>query len=164
MIPQTHLIVFRKLYDQLVETNINWVVTGSFSFALQGAPITPDDIDLQTDKAGAYAIEQCFAHYITRHVTFATSERIRSHLGALMIDAITVEIMGDIQKRLTDGTWEKPLDLAQHRQFIEFGHMSVPVLSLEYEYQAYIKLGRIEKARMLQEMIREKNKKNTSSR
>ncbi|HLG65897.1 MAG TPA: hypothetical protein VKY19_28530 [Ktedonosporobacter sp.] len=163
MIPLTHLIVFRQLYARLAETDINWVVTGSFSFALQGAPITPDDIDLQTDKAGAYAIERSFAQYVTRNVTFVTSEQIRSHLGALMIDAITVEIMGDIQKRLADGTWEEPLDLMQHRQFIAFEHMSIPVLSLEYEYQAYMKLGRIEKARMLQRMVQEKKRKHTSS-
>jgi len=71
--------------------------------------------------------------------------------------------VGDIQKQLADGTWEEPLDLMQHRQFIAFEHMSIPVLSLEYEYQAYMKLGRIEKARMLRGMVQEKKHKNTSS-
>jgi hypothetical protein len=32
--------------------------------------------------------------------------------------------------------------------------MKIPVLSLEYEYNAYIKLGRIEKANKIKELIR----------
>jgi len=33
--------------------------------------------------------------------------------------------------------------------------MRIPVLSLEYEYQAYLKLGRIEKAEMLRSWLQE---------
>jgi len=35
--------------------------------------------------------------------------------------------------------------------------MQVPVLSLEYEYQAYLKLGRIDKAEMLRKWLQGKN-------
>jgi hypothetical protein len=74
---------------------------------------------------------------------------MRSHLGALLIDGIEVEIMGDIQKRLEDGSWESPVDLNSHRRFVNFEGMQVPVLSLEYEAQAYQKMGRLERAEML---------------
>jgi hypothetical protein len=57
--------------------------------------------------------------------------------------------MGDIQKRLEDGSWENPVDLEHHKRVVEVEEMKVPVLSLEYEYQAYMKLGRIDKAEML---------------
>jgi len=76
-----------------------------------------------------------------------------------MIDGIKVEIMGDIAKRLEDGTWEEPVDLERYKQFVGVEGMQVPVLSLEYEYQAYLKLGRIEKAQMLQKVLQERDKR-----
>lgn len=145
MIDSTYLNVLRKIYARLRRSNINWVVTGSLSFALQGVPITPNDIDVQTDKTGVYAIEHRFSEFVIRNVVFSSAERIRSHFGTLLIDGIKVEIMGDIQKRLDDGTWEDPVELKHHKQFIEVEGMQIPVLSLEYEYQAYLRLGRLER-------------------
>jgi hypothetical protein len=153
MIERAFVAVLSRLYHELQGSNVNWVVTGSLSFALQGLPLTPHDIDIQTDKAGAYEIERRFASSVTRKVMFSSTERIRSHFGALQIDGITVELMGDLQKRLPDGRWEDPVDLDRHRRFVAFEEMDVPVLSLEYEAQAYRKLGRVERAQMLQEAL-----------
>ena len=44
--------------------------------------------------------------------------------------------------------------LEQHKRFIEVEGMHIPVLSLEYEYQAYLKLSRIDKAEMLEKWLR----------
>src|SRR5579884_315732 len=108
MLNPDYLNVLRKIYARLVNTNIIWVLTGSLSFALQGIALQPHDIDLQSDEAGAYEIERRFSEFVVRKVTFSTAEKIRSHLGALSIDGIQVEVMGDISKRLDDGTWEEP--------------------------------------------------------
>jgi len=70
-----------------------------------------------------------------------------------MIEGIKVEIMGDIQKRNKDGSWENPMDLEHNKRVVEVEGMQVPVLSLEYEYQAYLKLGRIDKAEMLRNWL-----------
>lgn len=70
-----------------------------------------------------------------------------------MIDGIEIEIMGDIQKQLADGVWEEPVDLKQYKRVVEIEGVQVPVLSLEYEYQAYLKLGRIEKTKMLRKWL-----------
>jgi hypothetical protein len=153
MIESAFSIVLRKLYNELTGSSVNWVVTGSLNFALQGLPITPHDIDIQTDSLGAYEIERRFASYVTRKVLFSSAERIRSHFGALQIDGITVELMGDVQKRLEDGSWEDPVDVNRHKLFVAFEGMDVPVLSLEYEAQAYRKLGRFERVQMLQEAL-----------
>ena len=126
-----------------------WVVTGSTGFALQGVPVEPKDIDIQTDRAGAYEIERLIAAAVVRPVTFSTAERIRSHFGALLLGGVTVEIMGDIEKRRPDGTWAPPPDLSRHSHMVTVEGMRLPVLSLEYEYQAYVALGRTERAAML---------------
>jgi len=156
-IDPTYLNILRQIYTRLKDSNINWAVTGSFGFALQNVPVTPHDIDLQTDEAGAYEIEHLLSEHVTRDVAFSSVENIRSHFGALTIDGIKVEIMGDIAKRLEDGTWEEPVDLERCKQFVEVEGMQIPVLSLEFEYQAYLKLGRQEKAQILRKVLQDRD-------
>ena len=48
-----------------------------------------------------------------------------------------------------DGSWKEPVDLNRYKRIVEIEGMRVPVLSLEYEYQAYVKLGRVNKVEML---------------
>lgn len=156
MIPLVHRNVLHKLYAQLQDTPINWVVTGSLSFALQGVPITPNDIDIQSDKVGVYAIEQHFSESVVRKVAFLPSEKICSYFGVLTIDGLNVEIMGDLQKRKENGEWEKPVDVTAYKHTVEFEGIHIPVLTLEYEYSAYMKLERFERAQMLINTIQRK--------
>ena len=153
MIDLAYLNVLRQIHARLFNTDVNWVVTGSLGFALQGVPVQPNDIDLQTDKAGAYEIECRFSDVVIRKVQFSATERIRSHFGALQIDGIEVEIMGDIQKRGAENIWEEIVNPAHYRQMVEIEGLLVPVLSLEYEYQAYLKFGRVERAQMLRRWL-----------
>jgi hypothetical protein len=153
MIDISYSKAMRRIYKSLQNRPLNWVVTGSFSFALQGVPVTPRDIDLQTDLAAALAIEQLLAKYVVRKVKFSTDDKIRSHFGELSIHGVKIEIMGDVQKRSEDGSWEKPVDLDEHKRFVEFRGMTLPVLTLEYEYEAYMKLGRFEQAKKLKDAI-----------
>ena len=153
MIDPVYLNILRQIHARLANTDVNWVITGSFGFALQGVPVQPNDIDIQTDRAGAYAIESLFSDVVVRKVQFSATERIKSHFGALQVDGIEVEIMGDIQKRGADGAWEEIVDLPRYRQIVEIAGLLVPVLSLEYEYQAYLKFGRVEQAKMLRRWL-----------
>lgn len=153
MIDSKYLEVLRKICARLNDSNVNWAITGSLGFAIQGVPIEPNDIDIQTDEVGAYEIEHIFSEFVTQKVTFSSADRIRSHFGVLMIDGIKVEIMGDIQKRLDNGMWEEPVDLGYYKRIVEFKGIQLPVLSLEYEYQAYLKLGRFERAEMLRKWL-----------
>ena len=84
---------------------------------------------------------------------FSESDRIRSHFGQLNIQGLKVELMGALQKRLPTGEWEPPVDVEKYREFIDFEGMNLPVLSLEYEEQAYRRLGRIEKANKIKEWL-----------
>ena len=154
MIGSRHLDVLRKIHARLEQADVNWVVTGSVGFALQGVPVSPSDLDIQTDEAGAYEIERLFSEFVVRRVALSTADNIRSHFGALLIDGVEVEIMGDIQKKRDDGSWDDPVDLDDHKRVVEIEGISVPVLSLEYERDAYKRLGRMDKAAMLEEWLR----------
>ena len=125
MISQTHLKVLYKLYERLKDSNVNWVVTGSLGFALQGVSVEPHDIDIQTDKEGAYEIEHFFSEFIVEPVRFKESERIRSHFGALMIEGVKVEIMGEIQKKIND-EWEPPVDITKYKRLCKLKGWKFP--------------------------------------
>jgi hypothetical protein len=167
-VPAGHLAVLRRLVARLGNgdavsqspfrgdgEDVPWAVTGSTGFALQGVPVAVHDVDVQTDAAGAYEIARRFAAEVTAPVRPAESARIRSHFGALLVDGIAVEIMGDIQKRRPDGTWEAPVDVARHRRWVTLDDgLRVPVLALEYEATAYRMLGRHETAEMLEAWLR----------
>ncbi len=153
MIPEAHALALRVLVGRLAGEPILWALTGSTSFALQGVPVEPHDIDLQTDAQGAYALAACFADRVTRPVAFSGSEAICSHFGALSIEGIEVEIMGALQKRLPDGTWEDPVDVAAHRRWIVVEDLRVPVLDLAYEARAYRVMGRMARAELLEEWL-----------
>lgn len=151
-----HVSVLGMLRAGLEGSGVRWAITGSVCFALQGVKVAVHDVDVQTDERGAYEIERRFAAYVTRAVAFSTTERIRSHFGSLAIDSITVEIMGDIQKRRADGSWDDPVPLERYVHTVEFAGLRIPVLSLEYEYQAYLQLGRVETAAMLRRWLDER--------
>ena len=148
-----HRSALRTIVTTLENQPLNWAITGSLGFALQGVAVAVHDIDLQTDRASAYAIQRLFADHMTRAVQFSAAESIRSHFGAFELNGVTVEIMGDIQKKLADGTWEAPINPQDHRVWVAWEGLRVPVLSLDYEYQAYLKLGRLEKAALLKRYL-----------
>lgn len=60
--------------------------------------------------------------------------------------------MGDIGENV-DGKWEEPIDLIKHRRFIKVNDRKLPVLDLKYEYEAYLRLGRMKRCRMLKEWM-----------
>lgn len=116
-------------------------------------PIEPHDIDLQTDPDGAYEIERRLARWMVRAVTLSEADRIRSHFGEARIRGTKVDIMGGIQKRLPDGSWEDPVPVTRHRRIVEVDGMAIPVLSLEYEYGAYTRLERYDRAEQIRRFI-----------
>ena len=153
MISSDHSRALKIIYRRLRETEIVWAITGSLGFALQGMETKVNDIDLQTDSVGAYGIENAVPESVVRKVQLSVSEKIASHWGELEIEGVKVEIMGALQKKSPDGTWESPVEVNRHRKFVSFEDMRLPVMSLKYEEQAYRKLGRTEKADRIRDWL-----------
>lgn len=68
MISPNHSRALKIIYYKLQETEVVWAITGSLGFALQGVETKVNDIDLQTDAAGAYGIQNAFAERVVRKV------------------------------------------------------------------------------------------------
>ena len=90
MLEPQYLATLRIIHGHLRERGLNWALTGSCSFALQGMPVDVHDIDIQTDEHGVYAIARLLARYVARPVAFSRSERIQSHLGVLEVEGVRV--------------------------------------------------------------------------
>jgi len=107
------------------------------------------DIDLRTTAHDAYALESLFQPYQKRSVNFASTGTVQSHFGALDINGVQVEIIGDMQHRLADGTWEPIVDMNRFKVWVALDDIEVPVMSLPFLYQAYQLLGRADKVELL---------------
>jgi len=154
LIPPEHLRALRKIYEALAQTDIAWVVTGSLGLAIKGIPLTPHDIDIQTDKAGVYAFADLFAETMTEQPFFRESEHTKSWFAVFEIEGVQVEVMGAMQHRDEDGGWDAPPNLRALRLFIQVAEMRIPTLSLDFEEKAYRSMGRYAKANLISQYLR----------
>ena len=151
MLTELHEKVLLKIFKILKDCGkeVCWGLTGSTSFAIQGMDIEPHDIDIQTDEPTAYFFNDLLKDYVIQPVSFSGNDKIRSHFGKFLVEGIEVEVMGDIQKKPTD-EWEDIISLPSLLDYVDWNGCQVPVLKLSYEADAYRKLGRQEKAEVIE--------------
>src|SRR5574340_1405022 len=144
------------ILGQLEGFELPWAVTGSLGMALQGMELPVHDIDLQTSRQGAYEMERRLSAYVVKSVQEWVSPHMRSDYGLFDIAGVKLEIMGDVQKRAEGGDWEEPTRVEAHLRWVEYEGMRVPVLSLEFEHEAYMKMGRLERAQAIAAWLHER--------
>lgn len=93
-----------SLLNSCLTNHLKWAVDGSCALALQSMEIKPHDIDLLTDRSGAYETEKILNRFVQYPVTYSETEKYRSHFGIFLIDGVKVEIMGDLQT-FRNGKW-----------------------------------------------------------
>ncbi len=154
LIPPEFVASLREIYGRLAASDIVWVVTGSLGLAIKGIPLTPHDIDIQTDREGVEAFARLFRSEMVEAPHFRESEHTRSWFAVFEINGIRVDVMGDVQHRDAHGGWESPPNLAANRIFIQVAEMAVPTLTLEFEEGAYRAMGRWGKAEWIRQYLR----------
>lgn len=152
-ISAAHWAALRLLQERARELGIEWGITGSLGLALQGIEVAVRDIDVRTDRRGAYELERAFSGAIARPISFTAAASVRSHFGALLIEGVTVEIMGDMQVRLADGVWEDVAEWRRHTRRAEIDGAPIPVISLAYERDMYAYLGRADKVEIVRRAL-----------
>lgn len=130
----------RIIYQKLKDQKIKWILVGSTSLALQGVRIRPKDIDILTEKAGAFKINRLLKEYETEPVELKESEMFQSYFGKFQIKEVTVEVMGNLKIKIGD-KWTPSEELIPQRT-LEINDMYLPVFSLETELKLYERLGR----------------------
>jgi hypothetical protein len=153
-LPETHAQVLILLLDIISPEKHKWVLTGSAGLRLQGVDLTVNDLDLQTDGEDVYVIEKKLGKFMKVGVHRWESEHIISLHGQAVINGIMVELLGNMQHRQPGGMWEPPVDILSTRIWVTWSEHKIPVFPLEFEAQAYSKMGRTEKAKIIREAIR----------
>lgn len=153
MIPKNNIKTLKILVKKLSNKKINWAIIGSTNLALQGVDVTANDIDILTNKEGAFLIGKLLKEFTIKPIEYKESERFKSYYGLFEINNIKIEIMGDLQYKIPKGDlWSKKSRLSK-KIIIKYQGLNIPVISLEQGYIAYSKMGRIEKANKIKEVL-----------
>jgi len=153
-LPESHAQVLILLLDIIPPEKHKWALTGSAGLRLQGVDTSVNDLDLQTDGEDVYVIEKKLGKFMEVGVHRWESEHTNSLHGQAVINEIVVELLGDVRHRQPGGTWEPTTGILSARIWVTWREHRVPVFPLEFEAQAYSKMGRAEKAELIREAIR----------
>ena len=132
-------------------------MTGSTGLHLQGVPVEPNDIDIQTTAKGAYQIEDALGYEVGMTVGFRQAERIRLHFGRGMLRGLQVEIMEDIEKLSPTDGWLPTPPLNSIVAWTVCNGLWIPVLDLKYEIMAYESIGREERVQTIRRFVERGN-------
>jgi S-adenosylmethionine-dependent methyltransferase len=135
--------VLRQIAKGLSEAKVAYTVVGGASPALHGVPVRVNDLDIETDAAGAHRFQALFPERVVEPVSQRESQTYRSHFGRFEFDAVEVEIMGDLHRR--EGERWVPT-AARTQTTVDLDGVPVRVSWLEEETLAYIRRGRLERA------------------
>ena len=144
-----------KTLQEKIPAGIKWAVCGSCNLALRGLDVNVHDIDLATDKEGAYAIVDLFPPASVTRVELSTAGKERSYHGGMNIGSVAVDIIGDSQFLQADDTWSPVRDLDTCYEMIDFMEQPLPVLKLTEEYEGYRNIGRLERAAQILKYLKQ---------
>lgn len=132
--------------------NIDWFLIGSNALILQGLNLQPNDIDILTTKEGIQEINNIFSEYITKSLTFSEDANFSSYKLELNIDGIIIEIIGNpINKLPGKNMWGENKKIK--KIIINHNNFEIPCVPLAQHYNAYIMLGRFEKAEKIKKVL-----------
>jgi len=146
MVQKKIIKVLKIISQNLKSQKIRWVLVGSASLALQGVKIEPKDIDILTNKEGAFKINELFKKYEFKPVEFGClkiggREMFKSYLGKFRIKGVKVEVMGNLKEKL-GRKWNYLYKRLKSPRIINFEGMKLPVSPLEDQLKSYSRLGR----------------------
>lgn len=159
MIPEQNLRALLVIAEKLEGKEINWALVGSTSLALQGVDVEAHDIDILTTKTGAREIAKLFKEYETEPLRYLESEHIKSYRGIFTIAGVSVDVVGDMQHKTSDGNWMAGNRLTKLIS-IKVRDFVIPAFDLKKEYHAYLSMGRVEKAKKIKEALDRKKPQN----
>jgi len=148
--------------EKLKDKKIKWVISGSTSLLLQGIVEKANDIDIMTDKEGAFRLSKIFKDYELKPVKFSRTKIIKSYWGKLKIGDKEVDIMGEFSEKIGNKWVNISRQRLESPKIKKIGNIEVPVTTLESHLLSYRVLGRkkdIEKIKKIEEFMKRKNQK-----
>ncbi|MFA6296373.1 MAG: hypothetical protein WC663_03395 [Patescibacteria group bacterium] len=153
MVPAHILNVLKKFVQLIDGKDIPWILSGSTSLVIQGVDVQiNNDIDILTTEVGSKQINILMDEYKVKESKFSSTDKYQSFFGIYKIDGVNIDVMGEFQYRLRNGSWSEPNQ--NHKIFIkEYQGMSLPLLSLEQELVEYDNMGKTEKVEKIKPVL-----------
>jgi hypothetical protein len=151
-LPPAHTQALKRLMERIPPDRFCWVLTGSAGLRLQGVDLEVHDLDLQTDEASIYVIEQRLSSFMQVPVHLWQSPNMESLAGKAVIEGIQVELLANLLHKRPDDSLVSFTDFSR-RVWVEWDGLQVPVFPLEDEARAYEAMGRAHKAALIRETI-----------
>ena len=151
-LPEMHTRTLAWLLENIPPGDFPWVLTGSASLRLHGVDVPVHDLDIQTELQTISRIEQRLADFMTVPVHLWESPGMRSWDGKAEIEGIQVELLANIAHKMPDGNWCTFTDFSRV-VWVELQTLHIPTFPLEDELEAYIAMGRTEKAALIRKTI-----------
>jgi hypothetical protein len=131
MISKKFLFALKTIHEKLKDKKLDWALMGSTNLALQGIKIKPKDVDILTDKKGAFEINKLLKEYEVKPVRFSHFKLFGpEYFGEFKIGDIRVEVIGRMKKKRF------------LNKIVKIDGMSLPLVPLEEELKAYEALRR----------------------
>jgi hypothetical protein len=123
--------------------DIPYKVVGGAALALHGISIQVKDLDIETNRSGAFRFQEIFNNHTLQPVDLRENENYCSYYGRFCINGIIVEIMGDVLRKEISG-WVPTSSSTQ--TIIDLHGVPITCSWLEEETLAYIRRGRLNRA------------------
>ena len=146
----THKPRWRTVLPQIAQAldaaGVRYRVVGGTALALHGAPLAVKDVDIELTADDAYRFGALFAAQAVEPVAWKEGAAYRSHFGRFDFAGVTVEVMGDLQRREHE-RWRPTATVTE--VVLDLAGVPVHVATLEEETLAAIRRGRLDRAAML---------------
>lgn len=129
---------------------LDWALSGSAALKLHGLDIQVRDLDIQTTSSGAQTVASLLSSYQVAETLFDPNARwVRSRFIQFEVDGTPVDVMGDLEYRQPDQSWQPAPDFRPHIQWLQLEGQNIPVLSLEYLRGFYMQMRRLERVKQI---------------
>ncbi len=117
-----------------------WALAGSTASALQGIPLTPQDIDIITDRKGARLLSIQLKKFTVSPLRWGESEHFASLLAQFKLEGAKVEVIGDLRVKGDRGYLR--FNLWPFVREIPFAGQKVYVVPLEWQLLVNLIVGK----------------------
>ena len=146
------MLALKLVCKDLETSNVRWVLAGSLSLALQGVKVEPNDIDLLTDRRGAFRINAILKKYEKKEVTYSETEKVSSFLGIFEIQGVKVEVMGAYRER-QGARWVSLSKRLENPRIIGIDGVRIPVSPIEDQLTSYRRSKRPKDVEKVEEIL-----------
>ena len=127
---------------------VDYVLVGSVNLRIQEINLEPKDIDILTSVEGARKIEGLLKEYQKQEMRFEERNGLNSFRAIYEIDNIEVEVLGNLN------SLARPKDFLDRKMVVDYKGIKIPCMPLEEELEAYRKMGREDKAKLIKNKLK----------